>query len=159
MNSVEHSKMNHTALLLSTILLWLAFFAGVWQRIFLFPKWFANPPASFELIRQQRKKANGLWIILSALILVSLVLALAFNWKHYDGRVHIIAGLICFILIHLSGGFYFVREIIAFTKIPPDAPPNPDLLRRVKKWLRWTIIREVLNLFAAIFVSIAYNHV
>lgn len=62
--------MNQIMLLVAMILMWIAFVAGTYQRIFKMPKWFAHPPASFELIRKQSKKARIFWIPLSVLFVI-----------------------------------------------------------------------------------------
>jgi len=150
--------MNLTILLIAVILIWIAVIAGLYQRIFLMPKWFENPPASFERIRKQSKTARTFWIPLSALFMISIVTALILNWKNYDIRLHIIASLVCFGLTGVLSGIYFVKEVLNFSRIPVDAPQTPDLIRRIKFWLRWTTVRDVLQIFAAGFVTIAYNH-
>jgi hypothetical protein len=150
--------MNITILLIATVLMWIAVLVGLYQRIFLMPKWFENPPESFELIRRQSKTARSFWIPLSALIMISLVTALILNWKYSDARTHIIGSLACFGLTGALSGIYFVKEVLNFSKMPATAPQTPDLLRRTKIWLRWTTVRDVLQIFAAAFVTIAYNH-
>ena len=150
--------MDKTILLLALILIWIAVIAGTYQRIFEMPKWFANPPASFELIRKQSKKARIFWIPLSALFIIFACISLILYWDYVDTRIHIIGAIVCFGLTGALSGIYFVSEVIAFTKITPDAPQTPELMSRVRFWLRWTTVRDILQLFAAIFLSIAYNH-
>ena len=150
--------MNQTVLLVSMILIWIAFVVGTYQRVFEMPKWFANPPASFELIRKQSKKARSFWIPLSALFMIFIFTSLILNWEYAGIRNHIIGAIVCFGLTGALSGMYFVKEVIAFTKMPPNAVQTPELMRRVKFWLKWTTVRDVLQLFAALFVTIAYNH-
>ena len=150
--------MNHTLLLIATVFMWIAVVVGLYQRIFEMPKWFANPPASFELIRKQSKRSRTFWLPLSALLIISLIGALILNWQSSDVRNHIFGALACFGLTGALSGIYFVKEVIAFTKIPLDAPQTPELLRRTKLWLRWTSTRDVLQILAALFVTIAYRH-
>jgi len=150
--------MNSLVLFIAVILIWIAVIAGFYQRIFEMPKWFANPPASFELIRRQSKKARTFWIPLSVLFILSACTALILNWQLSDIRNHIIGGIVCFGLTSALSRIYFVREVIAFTKIPIDAPQTPELLNRTRFWLRWTSVRDLLQLFAASFLSIAFNH-
>ena len=150
--------MNQTILLVSVVVIWIAVVVGTYQRFFEMPKWFADPPASFELIRKQSKKAKAFWIPLSSVFMISVCTALILNWQFVDTRIHIIGSIICFGLTGLLSGIFFVKEVIAFTKIPPTAPQTPELLNRVKFWLRWTTVRDILQLFAAIFLTIAYIH-
>ncbi|MCW3108440.1 MAG: hypothetical protein JWQ09_2946 [Segetibacter sp.] len=150
--------MNTTFLLIATILTWIAVIAKLYQRFFEMSKRFENPPSSVELIRKQDKRARAFWLPLSALIVIFLIGALILNRKSVGVRIHIFGALVCFGLAGVLNGIYFVKEIIAFTKIPVDAPQTPELLRRTRLWLKWTIVRDVLQVFAALFVTIAYRH-
>lgn len=138
--------------------MWIAVVVGTWQRVFQMPKWFADPPASFGLIRRQSKKARRFWIPLSALFMVCAGMALVLNWQYLTVRNYILLGLASYALTGILSAMYFVREIIAFTKIPPDAPKTQELLWRTGTWLRWTTVRDILQLFAAIFLTLAYNN-
>ena len=151
--------MNVTILLIAMILIWIVVIVGIWQRIFQMPKWFSNPPTSFELIRKQSKKAKLFWIPLSVLFMISACTALVLNWQYPDTRIHILGAVICFALTGILSGVYFVKEVLAFSRMPADVPRTPELLRRTKRWLRWTTVRDVLQVFAALFLSIAYNHI
>ncbi|MFL5811380.1 MAG: hypothetical protein ACJ749_17790 [Flavisolibacter sp.] len=150
--------MNYVSLFMAMVLIWIAVIAGLYQRILKMPKWFANPPASFELIRRQSKKARAFWILLSFLFIISAVTAWFLNTQSEDVRKHILGGVICFGLSGLLSAIYFVKEVIAFTRIPMDASQTPGLLKRTSTWLRWTSIRNVLQVFAALFTTIAYRH-
>ena len=150
--------MRQDILLLAVIVMWIAVIVGTYQRLFEMPKWFSYPPASFELIRKQSKKSRLFWIPLSILFLSSICIALILNWQYRETRVHIVGSIICFGLTGALSGLYFVKEIISFTKIPENATLTSELIKRVKFWRRWTTIRDVLQFFAAVFVTIAYNH-
>lgn len=108
--------MNATILLVATLLMWIAVLVGTYQRIFEMPKWFSNPPASFELIRKQSKKARMFWIPLSASFMISACIALVLNWQFADTRNHIIGSIVCFGITGALSGIYFVKEILSFTK-------------------------------------------
>jgi hypothetical protein len=150
--------MNYVSLFMAMMLIWVAVIAGLYQRIFKMPKWFANPPASFELIIRQGKKARAFWIPLSVLFIISAITAWLLNLQSEDVRKHIVGGLICFGLTGLLSAIYFVREVIAFTRTPTDASQTPELLKRTRSWLRWTTVRDVLQVLSAIFITIAYRH-
>lgn len=150
--------MNVPILLISTILMWVAVITGFYLRIFVVTKWFKNPPSSFELIRKQGNAVRSFWIPLSALLVVSLSVALILNWNYELARMHIIGAMVCFGLTGILNIVYFVREVMLFSKIPAHTRQTSDLLRRTKTWLRWAIIRDLLLVVAALFISIAYNH-
>ena len=150
--------MNEIILLTAVALMWVAVIAGTWQRIFQMPKWFDNPPASFERIRKQSKTARMFWIPLSVLFMISLGTSLVLNWEYPIVRNYILASMGCFGLTGALSGLYFVKEVLAFSNMPIDAPQTPELIGRTKFWLKWTTVRDVLQLLAAIFVTVAYTH-
>jgi len=138
--------------------MWVAVIAGTYQRLFSMPKWFENPPASFERIRKQSKPAKMFWIPLSALFMISLVISLILNWEEPIVRNYIFASVACFGLTGALSGLYFVKEVLAFSNMPASAPKTPELLNRTRLWLKRTIVRDVLQLLTAIFVTLAYIH-
>jgi hypothetical protein len=150
--------MSHIFLLVAMVLSWIAVIAGTYQRIFEMPKWFANPPLSFELIRQQSRNSRRFWIPLSTLFMISVFTSLVLNWQLSLVRSHLIMAIVSFGLAGALSGIYFIKEIIAFTKIPVDAPSTPELLGRVKFWLKWTSLRDILQFLTATFITIAYIH-
>ena len=150
--------MNETILMVSVILMWVAVIAGTYQRIFKMPKWFENPPASFERIRQQSKSAKKFWIPLSVLFMISLVISVILNWEQPIVRNYSLASFACFGLTGALSGLYFVKEVLAFSNMPVNAPKTPELIERTRFWLRWTTVRDLLQLLAAIFVTMAYTH-
>src|SRR6187431_1241058 len=88
--------MRQDILNVAVILMWVAVIVGTYQRIVEMPKWFSNPPVSFELIRKQSKKARLFWITVSVLFMISICTALILNWQYMETRVHIIGAIICF---------------------------------------------------------------
>lgn len=145
-------------MLLATVLSWIATIVGTYQRVFEMPKWFANPPASFELIRRQSKKSRSFWIPLLTLFMIALFVSLILNWQHILVRNHLVMAIGIFFLSGVLSGTYFIKEIIAFTRIPVDAPSTAELVGRVKFWLRWTMVRDILQLLMSIIITIAFIH-
>ena len=150
--------MNSIVLLITVIVLWVIVIAASYQRLFTMPKWFENPPLSFERIRQQSKASQLFWLPITGLSLICLITGLVMNWHDIAVRSCIFAALACFVLNAVSTGVYFVKEILAFAKMPVDAPQTPDLLARTKTWLTWTTLRNVLQIIAAVSATIAYQH-
>jgi hypothetical protein len=150
--------MSAVVLLVAVVAIWVAVIAGTYQRIFKMPKWFEDPPASFERIRRQSKGAKRFWIPLSLVFIISLLISLILNWQSAIARSYIIAALACFGLTGALSGMYFVKEVLAFSKMPVDTPKTPELISRTRSWLRWTTVRDLLQLLAAIFTTLAYTH-
>lgn len=139
----------------ATVLLAVIFFAGVRERVVNIPRWFVNPPASFEIIRQQAKGAQRFWIPLQLLFLIALIAAFITNWQHKDVRSLMLIGTAAFLMVIILTAAYFVKEIMYFSKLPVDAPATPDLLKRANTWYQTTISRNILQGIALIFFIMA----
>lgn len=150
--------MSHIILLLAMTLSWIATIIGLYQRIFVMPKWFVNPPSSFELIRQQSKRSRSFWLPFTTLFMISVFTSLFLNWHQLLVRNHLLIAILSFGLSGVLSGTFFIKEIISFTKIPANSPATPELLLRVKFWLRWTTLRDVLQFLTSILLTIASIH-
>ncbi len=148
--------MNSIILLISLLLIWVMVLTGLYQRIFIMPKWFENPPASFDRIREQSKTSKKFWIPLTILFILSLIAALILNWQFTGTRYYIIGAFACFITSAILSGSYFIKEVVAFSKIPADSPQTPELLKRTRFWLKWTSVRDILQFLTGVFVALAY---
>lgn len=147
--------MNTIALWTATILATLIFIAGSYERLFRMPKWFENPPRSFGLITQQTKSSSKFWIPLQILFLLSFITTLITNWTLPAVRFYLLFTLVSFLLVVIPTATYFVREILAFAKMPADTPATPDLLKRSKTWLTWTTSRNLLQLISLLTLIMA----
>ncbi|SJZ73295.1 hypothetical protein SAMN04488128_1011385 [Chitinophaga eiseniae] len=130
----------------------IVFLAGSWERIFRMPHWFADPPHSFSLIAPQTKQSARFWIPLQLLFLLSFITALVTNWSQPQVRPYLLLALVSFLLVTIPTATYFVKEIIAFSKMTPDTPCTPELLRRSSRWIRWTTSRNVLQFISLILL-------
>jgi hypothetical protein len=45
-------------------------------------------------------------------------------------------------------GLFFIPEMLAFQKVPPDSGATPELSARVASWTFWTWFREPLDIAA-----------
>lgn len=139
----------------ATVLLAVIFFAGVRERVVNIPRWFADPPSSFEVIRHQAKGAQQFWIPLQLLFLIALIGAFITNWSHAGVRTMMFIGTAAFLLVIILTAVYFVKEIMYFSGLPVDAPATPDLLERANTWYQTTVSRNILQGIALIFFIVA----
>lgn len=137
--------MNIIPLLTATCCAILIFIVGAYERIYRMPKWFAHPPESFGLITPQAKKSTVFWIPAQLLFIISLITAIITNWKYPEVRWYLISAFACFAVVAGLTGGYFVREILAFAKMPATTPLTPALEKRAAQWLKWTTARNVLQ--------------
>ena len=57
----------------------------------------------------------------------------------------LLIGLASYLVMRVWSGLFFIREMLAFQKIPPDSAPSPELSARVARWTYWTWFREPLD--------------
>ncbi len=67
------------SLIVLSIILLVIVARGCCEYFINMPKWFANPPASFEVIRQQAKGSARFWIPVQIIFLISFFTALISN--------------------------------------------------------------------------------
>jgi hypothetical protein len=147
--------LGNISLVIATLTLGVIFIAGVRERVVNIPQWFADPPASFELIRQQTPAATRFWIPVQIIFLVALILAFITNWKHQDVRLMMILGTTAFLLVIVLTVAFYVKEVMAFSKMPVDAPMTEGLLKRANTWFRTTVIRNIIQGVALVFFIMA----
>lgn len=147
--------MNYDALIIAEILLAIIFIAGIYERVVNIPKWFSNPPYSFAYIREHAPKAQKFWIPLQILFFISFILAIVLNWGTPSTRNYMLLSAASYVLVIITTAAYFVKEIMAFSKMTDDTPVTPELLKRAKLWERWTTIRNALQLIGLIFLILA----
>jgi len=151
------STFSGISLVAATLLLAVIVIAGVRERVVNIPNWFANPPASFDLIRKQAPAAQRFWIPLQILFFIALILAIASNWKYRPVRNLLIAGSVVYLLVVGLTAGYFLREVMYFSRLPADAPATPELLQRAKTWYQTTISRNILQGIALAFLVTAIH--
>lgn len=149
--------MNTFSLVAATIMAGVIAIAGGYERAFNMPKWFANPPVSFSLINKQSKNAQLFWIPVQILFIVSFIIATITNWQFIAMRLYLIIAFACFLLVVISTVAYFLKEILAFSKMPAITPVTPVLQQRADQWLRLTTFRNILQFISLVMLVIALS--
>jgi hypothetical protein len=54
-------------------------------------------------------------------------------------------GLGSYVIMRVWSGLFFIPEMLAFQKVPIDAPASLELTARVARWTFWTWFREPLD--------------
>jgi len=54
--------------------------------------------------------------------------------------------LASYVVMRVWSGVFFIREMLAFQKIPLDSAPSAALSARVARWTYWTWFREPLDI-------------
>jgi hypothetical protein len=78
------------------------------------------------------------------------VLSLALTWRQVEVRRFLLIGLGSYIVMRMWSGLLFIREMLAFQKVPNDSPPSAELSARVASWTFWTWLREPLDIISCV---------
>lgn len=119
---------------------------GLYEHVVLTPLWKKSPPASFSVIQPNTGvPLQRFWIPVHIAITVFVLSVLVLTWSDATVRRFVLVGLGSYIVMRVWSGLYFIPEMLAFQKIPLDAPPSAELSARVAKWTFWTWFREPLD--------------
>jgi|ERR1700687_605785 hypothetical protein len=126
-----------------------AFGGGLYEHIVLTPIWSASPPSSFAIIqRGTGVPLQRFWIPVHAAITLFILLALFVTWNDVTERCLLLIGLVSYVIMRVWSGLFFIREMLAFQKIPPDSGPSAGLSARVARWTYWTWFRAPLDMIS-----------
>lgn len=104
---------------------------GLYEHIVRSPIWSASPPASFAIIQPRTGvPLQRFWMPVHAGITVFVILGLALTWGHEEVRRLLLIGLGSYIIMRVWSGFFFIREMLAFQKVPTSSPPRPQSFQR-----------------------------
>jgi hypothetical protein len=131
---------------------------GLYEHLVLTPLWSASPPLSFAIIQPGTGvPLQKFWIPVHAAVTIFLILALCFTWRQMEVRRLLLIGLSSYILMRVWSGLYFIREMLAFQKVPLDSPPSAELSARVASWTFWTWFREPLDMISCVCFLLALS--
>ena len=131
---------------------------GLYEGIVLTPLWRKAPPSSFTVIQPGTGvPLQRFWIPVHAGITVFGLLALTLTWRYAPVRQMLLIGFGSYAVMRLWSGFYFIPEMLAFQKVPLDAPPSPELVARVSRWTFLTWFREPLDVISFLCWLIAFG--
>jgi len=126
-----------------------AFGGGLYEHIVLTPLWSASPPSSFSIIQPGTGvPLQRFWIPVHAAITIFILLTLFLTWNDIMVRRLLLIGLASYIIMRVWSGLFFIREMLAFQKIPLDSAPSPELSARVARWTYWSWFREPLDIIS-----------
>jgi len=126
-----------------------AFGGGLYEHTVLTPIWSKSPPASFSIIQPGTGvPLQRFWIPVHAAISVFVLLSLFMTWNDIAVRRLLLLALASYIVMRVWSGLFFIRGMLAFQKIPPDAAPSAELSARVARWTYWTWFREPLDVIS-----------
>jgi hypothetical protein len=119
---------------------------GLYEHIVLMPLWAASPPSSLAMIQPGTGiPLQQFWIPVHVAITVFLLLSLVLAWKERKARRFLLIGFGSYLIMRVWSGLFFIPEMLAFQRVPLDAPASLELTARVSRWTFWTWFREPLD--------------
>jgi hypothetical protein len=126
---------------------------GVYEALFVQPKWFADTPKSLALMRSQ--DTIKYWIPIQLVSIVALVGTSLTNWNKGGIHTALLTALVSYILVWVSTFVFFVPGVIKFGKVNIEEPAEPGLAERGKRWLRLSWLRQLAMVVSAVSLAIA----
>jgi hypothetical protein len=122
---------------------------GLFEHVVLVPIWSKSPPASFSIIQPGTGvPLQRFWIPVHVAITIFVLATLILTWNDLPVRRLVLIGLASYIVMRVWSGLFFIREMLAFQKIPHSSAPSPELSARVARWTYWSWFREPLDVLS-----------
>lgn len=153
---MEKLTMGTIILMIATFVFIFGIATGIYEHAFVMPAWFKSAPQSFALISEHDSIGKKFWIPLQILTLLSLVLALIFNWGNPTRRMLLIIPLVVYVFVATVSGAYFAPKILAWGKMDTAEAFSQALTDQSQHWLTlsWGL-REMPGAIASIIMLIA----
>jgi hypothetical protein len=137
------------SLILLCISLAVALGGGLYEHVVLTPIWSKSPPSSFAIIQPHTGvPLQRFWIPVHGAISVFMLSSIFLTWNDATVRGVLLIALLSYVVMRVLSGVFFIPQMLAFQKIPPDFPPSEELSARVARWTRWTWFREPLDILS-----------
>lgn len=130
--------------LMLAIVLWGTLLGGVvYSHLVYFPAYLSDLPASAVIVNGPYGMNDGkFWVIIHTLLIISLVVALVFNWGN-SRRKLIALSFVVYVVVLLISFYYFVPELTLFQHSPESTVPAAEWLARGRRWQRLSWLRGV----------------
>ena len=130
-----------TAALFVAIILWGTLLGGVvYAHLVYFPVYLSALPDSAVLVNGPYGLNEGIfWITIHPLVILSLVAALALNWRSRSRRRLISITAVVYLVVLVISQLYFIPELGAFRHSPESTLSAAEWLARGQRWqyLSW----------------------
>jgi hypothetical protein len=143
MKSTE--SMPRTYALFPAIIIWGILLGGiVYSHVAFIPVYMADLPNSAIVVNGKYGLNEApFWMTVHPLLILSLIIALASNWKLKARRKLIALSCGIYIVALIATAVYFVPELMAFAKSPESNLPASEWLARGHRWQNLSQIRGV----------------
>lgn len=141
-----------TAVLMLTIILWGTLLGGiVYSHLVFFPVYLSALPGSAVLVNGPYAMNETIfWVIIHPLLIISLVAALALNWRSKWRRRLIGISFIVYVVVLVMTQIYFVPELVLFKHSPESTLSPAEWLVRGRRWQQLSWLRGLIMYLAFI---------
>jgi hypothetical protein len=128
------------------VILWGTLLGGIaYSHLVYFPVYLSALPDSAVVVNGTYGLSEGIfWMIIHPLLILSLIVALALNWKSKPRRKLILISLAVYIPVLIVSSIYFVPELGAFKHSPESNLSPAEWLARGQLWQRMSWIRGAI---------------
>jgi hypothetical protein len=128
------------------VILWGTLLGGIaYSHLVYFPPYLSALPASSVVVNGPYGLSEGtFWMMIHPLLILSLIIALALNWKSKSRRKLILISLGIYIPVIVISWIYFIPELGAFKHSPESSVSPAEWLARGQRWQRLSWIRGAI---------------
>lgn len=125
------------------VILWGTLLGGItYSHLVYFPVYLSALPDSSVVVNGPYGLNEGVfWMTIHPLLILSLVLALALNWKSRARRKLILTSFAIYAAVLVITSLYFLPELGAFSRSPESGLAPAEWLARGRRWQRLSWIR------------------
>ncbi|MGB7923502.1 MAG: anthrone oxygenase family protein [Pyrinomonadaceae bacterium] len=129
--------------LFPAIILWGTLLGGIaYSHLVYFPVYLSALPDSAVVVNGTYGLDEVIfWVIIHPLLILSLIVTLALNWKSRPRRQLILISLLIYIVVLVVSRLYFIPELMAFQRSPESSLSPAEWLTRGQRWQRLSWIR------------------
>jgi hypothetical protein len=132
-----------TISLMLAIVLWGTLLGGIaYSHLVYFPVYLSALPNSAIVVNGPYGLHEAIfWMIIHPLLILSLIVTLALNWRLRARRKLILISFVVYVLVIIISQIYFVPELIAFERSPESSLTPVQWLARGQRWQRLSWLR------------------
>lgn len=135
-------RLSNLALMLS-IILWGTLLGGTaYAHLVYFPVYLSALPDSAVVVNGPYGLHEGrFWVLIHPLLVLSLILTLALNWRLKARRALIGLSFVVYVIVLVVSSLYFIPELRAFADSPNSTLSPAEWLARGQRWQRLSWLR------------------
>ncbi len=146
-----------TAALFLAIILWGTLLGGVvYAHLVYFPAYLSALPDSAVIVNGPYGMNEAtFWVIIHPLLILSLIAALALNWRFRPRRRLISITAAVYLVVLVISQLYFIPELGAFRHSPESTLSAAEWLARGQRWQHLSWVRGAIAYAASVPLLLA----